>query len=139
MLITLPLNHNHPQVRPRRQRRTDKVEPRVGRLKQLLPIFKLALVGILNLSHAHILGSQPHLLGSAPDLTRRGHNVVTNHNLGAPFQGWYKSSQDADRVLIRPIVEDPAEEVYVCPFDRLIFAEKVMGHEAYSFAKRRDV
>jgi hypothetical protein len=56
--------------------------------------------------------------------------IIVQDNLGARFERGDQPSEDLDAVLVGPVVQDPAEEVDVCPLDGLVFGKEVVRHES---------
>ena len=57
--------------------------------------------------------------------------IILHQNPGAALQGRDQVAQDPVAVFVGPVVEDPAEEVDVGAFDRLL-GHEVVGHESHA-------
>jgi hypothetical protein len=56
---------------------------------------------------------------------------INNNNLRSLLQRRYQILQNLDAVLVRPVVEDSAEEIYLCTLNGLR-REEVVRHESES-------
>ena len=61
------------------------------------------------------------------DIAISGYNQVLDQNLCPWFQRTDKAAKYPRSIFVGPIVEDSAEEIYVCPLDGLL-GEEVVSH-----------
>ena len=60
--------------------------------------------------------------------------VVVNHNQCSILQRGDQITKYGNAVPVRPIVEDPTEQIHVCILDGLL-GEEIVGHELYAVRK----
>lgn len=111
-----------------------KVKTRVGLTKQPLPVPLLPLTRIEQLHHSQVEASdQPLLVPSRrPGL---GHDKVRHEDPRPGLQRRDQRPQQLQAVLVRPVVEDPAEVVDVGAVHGLVL-EEVVGHEGDAVGQR---
>ncbi|KAL8707088.1 MAG: hypothetical protein Q9225_007833, partial [Loekoesia sp. 1 TL-2023] len=94
--------------------------------KEISPLFVVQGWGLANIPYPFFL---PKIQSA-----RFWEAVIVDNYHSSRFKGRNEVFQNTDAVLIRPIVENPPEEIDVGTFDRLL-GEEIMGHKLHAICK----